>query len=257
MPEQERRVCLDTKGRFALPLAPILPDDKNIFSDQNTKTGDKIKSFNLPAVAACPGRSELCEKVCYAIKKNSRYFRSQFGIFTGYWRNFYISLLPDFIKIMTTKINKKFEKGQIQAFRWHVSGDIYDAEYAKKIATIIKNTYPVVHFAYTRSWQVREIVPELGEIAKLENAILWLSADKTMPVPPIIRNTRIAYLQSADDDIPKYAVDLIFRKENLRKTVLKKLNGVLVCPTENGVTKTTCEKCAICFSKAHHKRSVR
>ena len=50
-----------------------------------------------------------------------------------------------------------------------------------------------------------------------------------------------------DSDEPKYKVDLVFR--NSTTTTMKYTsNGSLVCPYDNGVTKTTCSSCKICFT---------
>lgn len=51
------------------------------------------------------------------------------------------------------------------------------------------------------------------------------------------------------DDTTPAPSELIFRDHKYRKQVQKKINNVLVCPAENGVTKLTCEKCKLCFKK--------
>ena len=47
---------------------------------------------------------------------------------------------------------------------------------------------------------------------------------------------------------------VVFR--DARKDILKRVNGNLVCPVENGITKTTCEKCKWCFKANPNKTAL-
>ena len=59
-----------------------------------------------------------------------------------------------------------------------------------------------------------------------------------------------------DDDayLVKPDTHVVFRDN--RYAVLKQVNGNLVCPTENGITKTTCEKCKWCFKANPNKTAL-
>lgn len=62
------------------------------------------------------------------------------------------------------------------------------------------------------------------------------------------KNVRLAYMQVEKDDKPAYQVDLVFRIKSLRKNIQKKVDSILVCPPENGVSsKVTCESCGWCW----------
>ena len=64
----------------------------------------------------------------------------------------------------------------------------------------------------------------------------------------IPENVRLAYMSVDVKDLPTDKVDLAFRDYKARDVVQKRVNGVFVCPVENGSgIDLTCEKCKVCF----------
>jgi hypothetical protein len=43
-----------------------VPVIRNLLTRGNGKLGEGIHTWSLPAVETCPGRSDLCSRVCYA-----------------------------------------------------------------------------------------------------------------------------------------------------------------------------------------------
>lgn len=44
---------------------------RNLLTRGNGKLGEGIRAWSLPAVETCPGRSDLCARVCYAAPAGS------------------------------------------------------------------------------------------------------------------------------------------------------------------------------------------
>lgn len=221
-----------------------------MFQKGNTKLGPGVWCWSVPAVKTCPGSTEACRSVCYATRGFFCMPTTQ-DLYTQNWR---LSRKDSFIELAVKEI---YEKG-IRLLRVHVSGDFYDAEYVRRWRAIAKRC-PQTHFyAYTRSWGDRQIQQALRTFAALGNVQLWYSFDRDMPVPPRTGDIKLAYMSSVDGDWPPAGSnpDLVFRVKT--ETVVKRdpATDTLVCPVENGVTKTTCTKCQLCFGKRIACKSV-
>lgn len=210
-----------------------------MLSSGNTKLG-KIPNWNLQAIKTCPGRSKLCESLCYA---DSGFFRMD-NVQKSYIENRRLTRLVGWVKNMIAEITKKKHK----IVRIHSSGDFVDLEYIHKWIEIAKGCPKTVFYCYTRSWRRPELLTSVVELGSLPNVELWFSVDRETGQGPSYPGIKQAYLAVDDTDVPQFPVDLIFR--NTVKTVQKKLNGVQVCPYETGIkANVTCEKCKICFKE--------
>ncbi len=208
-----------------------------MLSKGNSKLGKRIHTFSLEAGVTCGGKTKLCTKHCYAAKG----FFCMPSVLEGYRRNLKASERADFVAVMVTEIR---EKG-CTVVRIHVSGDFYSAEYVGKWMEIIRQCPGVRFYAYTRSWRVAEIRPELVQLSHLRNVRLWFSCDSESGTPKRVpKRVRLAWMQTEHDDARG---DLIFRVEALRPVVAKRIGLTMVCPVENGVTKTDCGKCGVCW----------
>jgi hypothetical protein len=122
--------------------------DKNNFvvsiSRGNKKMG-KIKSVSLPPVVTCrPG--VVCVKKCYACKitrvfKNAR---------EAYFRNFRVWLnTPDDYFQQVEKTVKK-----VNFFRWHVSGDIPNADYFQRMVWVARRNRHCKMLVFTKRFEI-------------------------------------------------------------------------------------------------------
>lgn len=170
------------------------------------------------------------------------------NVSTAHVRNFAFSQLPVFADWMTASISTNF----VRVMRVHVAGDFYSVDYVRKWVSIIQRSPSQSFFAYTRSWRIDEMLPELVKLGALPNVNLWWSIDRETGPAPIIRGIRRAYLAIDDTDAENAPddCDLVFRDQP--GSIMKRANGIQVCPPENGVAtqpKITCSKCGICWHK--------
>jgi len=232
--------------KVALPLVTgqeIAKSNQHSIGNGNIKLGKRIGTFSLPAIHTCElGSTPTCRDLCYACTSNSFFMMS--NVIKRYQTNLAFSHTSEFVDSMVKQIRKK----KLIAFRWHVSGDLYSPAYAAKILSVISRTPEVNHYLYTRTWRSLKMRPIISAIASQPNVLLWLSCDRDTGEPVEIPESRRAYLQVSEDDVPSYNVDLVFRDAPLRETVVKRVSGAIVCPVENGVTNTTCQKCQICIN---------
>ena len=210
----------------------------------NKKLGKRIYTFSIPNISTCPGRSELCERLCYV----NKYTRIYPSVERTYQDNYRLTLNSKrFIKLMQEEIATK----KPETVRIHVSGDFYSNEYIQSWIEIVKNNPDVKFYAYTRSWAVSYLRFKLRELGMLPNFKLWLSRDKEMiNIPASMAEFDVAYMTENEDEeqrkklSPK--VKLVFRND--RRTVAHRISSRIVCPLERGLkVNLTCSKCEICF----------
>jgi Gene product 88 len=204
----------------------------------NSKLGEAIHHFDLPAIGSCPGSTELCRRVCYAA--SGRFLLA--SVMERQDWCYSQSRRKDFADRMAKEI---LRKGVIVC-RVHTSGDLYSAEYAAKWLDVMRRCPQTRFYLYSRSYRVPAIAPVLEKMAALKNVRVWYSIDEETGVPDRIPpGVRLAYLQMRLDDLPEVA-DLIFRVRRLRRTIPLPLT----CPHETEKGKdhdTTCGSCGKCF----------
>ena len=204
----------------------------------NDKLGGSVWHFDLPPVRSCPGRSKLCEKHCYARSGRFRFPQVVERLRWCYEQ----SKRSDFADRM---IDELYRKG-IVLCRFHVAGDFYSPDYARKVLEVVKASPQVTFWSYTRSYRVPQIAEVLWELAARENFSLWLSFDEETGPPPFVPDrVRTAFMQTGD---PPETADLVFATREARKN--SRINLELLCPTESEEGKragTTCSSCQFCF----------
>lgn len=210
------------------------------------KTGATVFHFSVPAVRACPGRSRLCTRVCYARTGRFRYPKTQERLAWAFEQ----SKRADFADRLSAEL---YRRG-VLACRWFVSGDVYSPSMARKMAAVVERS-PFCRFVvYTRSWRVPAIAPHLRPLAALPNVVVHYSCDAETGLPEEVPDgVRVAWLHTAADDAPSGAgIDLLFRTRDLRaERVPLPLAGV-VCPHETPEGKArgvTCATYGICLTK--------
>jgi len=171
-------------------------------------------------------------------------------------QNTYIGVLEALENGDSFELPTKIHDGDV--FRLHVAGDFFAPAYAYAWIKLMTENPNVQFFAYTRSWRMPDMVECLQELANLPNMTLLLSCDRDTgyPDPTLWDGYRTAFMMVDDDDSHLVQPDthVVFRDN--RFAVVKRVNGNLVCPTENGITKTTCEKCKWCFKAEVNKTAL-
>ena len=163
-------------------------------------------------------------------------------------RNFEFSQSDQFTSWMPSRLQASF----VRVMRIHVSGDFYSNRYIQKWVDIVGRSQEIQFFAYTRSWRIDAMFPELVKLAGLPNMQLWWSIDRETGPAPIVRGIRRAYMAIDDIDAQNAPndCDLVFRDQT--DTIMTRANGIVVCPTENGIEprkKVTCSTCGICWKQ--------
>jgi hypothetical protein len=215
-----------------------------LLHEGNTKLGAAILHWGLPAGGTCPGQSPACARECYA--KRGRYL---FGsVSRALRRNLAAARQPNFARRMTAELRERWPR----VVRVHTAGDFFSAAYVRDWVEIARACPDVTFYGYTRSWRVPQIAPALRELAALPNVYLWYSTDRDTGRPARLPpGVRVAYMQTAPDDLPRKA-ELLFRVHRLRRTVQKRVSlplaDAVTCPVENGATPDmTCRRCGICW----------
>ena len=220
---------------------------------KNSKLGN-IWNISLPAVETCGGLSAACagpDGKCYVLK----IYKRRPNVLKAHQNN-YVGILEALDNGEELELPTKVKDGDV--FRLHVAGDFFDASYVYAWMRLMINNPNIQFFAYTRSWRMAEMVAPLHELAELPNMTLLLSVDRDTGYPNADdwNGFRTAFMMVDDDDAYLVEPDthVVFRDN--RYAILKQVNGNLVCPTENGITKTTCEKCKWCFKDNPNKSGL-
>lgn len=216
----------------------------------NRKLGTGIFHFSLPAILTCPGRSDACERLCYADEG----FYAYPSVRQTLWRNFLATKDPDFVLKMKSSLATQSRELGVNTVRIHASGDFYSVEYLLDWVTIIEQLPTLTFFFYTRSWEIPAMRGIFETLSQNRRVHVWYSCDRDMPDPFPDRSNRtdrvrLAWMQQNDSDLPPFATDLVFRVNTT--TPLKRVGTTRVCPVEQGITRQislTCTRCRICFT---------
>lgn len=216
---------------------------RNLLSDPSPdgKLGGSIFGWSIPAVRTCPGRTSVCESVCYATHGR---FCTKKVVDLNEWR-YEQSKRSDFADAMSDEI---FRRGVI-VLRVHVSGDFYSPAYTTKWIEVATRNPHTTLFCYSRSWRIDKIRALLAAFAALENVQLWYSADCDSGYPPEVpERVRVAWLQHSPLPAPEN-VDLVFqtRKQRARPG---QVSLPMVCSQETPEGKAkgvNCSNCTVCW----------
>ena len=180
----------------------------------------------------CPGSTPTCRKSCYVhgLEKHAKTTYELYRHNSTTIRKILASapLFYHWSVIMADHISANCKGG----FRWHVSGDVFSAEYAQWIAAVCRRSPDVQHWIYTRSF-APEILGPLFTVSTVNggNLALNLSCDKdnynaAVLAADYFQNTidqeslRLCYLvEAADPIVPpdlKASTDVIFPDYDLR-----------------------------------------
>lgn len=211
---------------------------RGLLAQGNSKLGEAIHVWSLPAITTCPGATVTCKRVCYARKSRYLFDAVQERL---KW-NLEQAMRDDFVDRMVMEIRRK----GCLVVRVHSSGDFFSAEYAEKWLEIMRRCKAKFYW-YSRSHAVIAIADVFKQMAKLKNVRGWYSIDKDTSSPPEVPpGIRLAFLQTdAKEPVPKS--DLVFRIRKLRRLSLPISTA---CPNERPEGKLagiTCGSCSKCF----------
>lgn len=207
----------------------------------NTKLGKGIAGFSLPAVTTCPGRTKLCEGICYA---TSGFFRFR-NVRTSLQRSYDASRDDGFATLISDEIGRR---KSIEAVRIHPSGDFYSVEYIVKWIDIVKSSPNTRFWAYTRSWRIPELIPKLRELAALPNIELFASIDEESGRQQSPEASTTGAVQKNVEVPPNWLriADVVDSWDEVDSTYVQ-------CPNLKNKS-ITCAKCTYCFKPSKNKK---
>lgn len=210
----------------------------------NRKLGeDLIWGFALPSgnPETCLGMTPTCQAHCYAI----RYGQYRTSTQAKYQRNLEVSKLPDFAQRMRYFILNN----EVKVVRIHTGGEFYSVKYARQWLKVIAWLPQVIFYTYTRCWRIPALKQTIDQMAAYSNARLWYSCDRDTGIPvDVPPSVCLCWLMTHLEDAPPQPVDLVFRIRRLRRIALPQLDGMRVCPDENGKQYPQPPHCATCGS---------
>ena len=125
----------------------LLREESRLYiSHGNRKMQKRFMVFNLPHKITCPGRTPLCESICYARKAEAAYP----DCYPSRLRNLDASKMPDFVDAVYNHIKRNAARRPF--FRIHESGDFYSQEYLDKWIEIARMCQNVKFLAFTKSF---------------------------------------------------------------------------------------------------------
>ena len=212
-----------------------------MLTEGNTKLGMLIWGWSIPALHTCPGASEVCKLVCYAMTG----FFVMPSVEKAHDTNLRATRSKEFVPWMIQQIKLNF----VRVVRIHVAGDFYNRQYIKRWLKIVRSCPDVKFYAYTRSWAKVEFLDLLIELGREPNMTLYFSWDRSMSFPPKRKGIRTCYLSQDDTDFPRRKTDLVFRDDP--QTPMKHDPvGNLICPYDNEMSRgVNCSLCGICWNK--------
>jgi len=149
----------------------------NLLIRGNSKMGNKVFLFNLPAKVTCTPTSWCLEgrdgePACYALRGRGLWPSS----LKGGTQRLELSKKPDFVDKVVESINKK----QVKYFRLHSSGDFYSNDYVEKWINIAKQCPSTLFRTTTRR---RDLTDTIQELNSLPNFIVRESLDTSRTKP--------------------------------------------------------------------------
>lgn len=150
--------------------------DSIYISPGNRKTG-RIPTFSLPAVVTCPGRTALCEKLCYA-KRPETYWPV---VWKSRVRNLLVTSKKGQLAAEVVRWYRR-KKHEPKYFRIHESGDFYSQSYLEDWFKACRILSEVRFCAFTKSFH-------LDYSKKPDNLVIYWSVmeDTTGVVPSGLR----------------------------------------------------------------------
>lgn len=200
------------------------PDGVKLYIDGNSKisgySAPKPNAFSLVQIEDCPMSTPTCRASCYVhgLEANAKSVHDLYRHNSRIIREILASpFVAQWALIMATWIR---ENAPEIGFRWHVSGDLFSAEYAGFVAAVMAASPTVRHWIYTRSFPFTAAFVGLKNVSvnysvdrdNLADAMIYYNAHAANGAP-----VRLCYLVTADGEAPELpAGSVLFPDYGLR-----------------------------------------
>lgn len=153
----------------------------------NRKLAKDVGVLNLPRGITCPGKTPVCDSVCYANKAERMYKSAR----DSRQANLVLSRRPDFDKQLIQEVHS----GGYAKVRLHESGDVYNQEYLDKLIRAVRGCPKTKFLMYSKSFH-------LDWSAAPDNLVIYWSVDPSTPRGKIPAKGRYAHLVLKGGPIP-------------------------------------------------------
>jgi hypothetical protein len=219
-------------------------------------------ALSLPHISTCPGATKECIASCYiyGLQKNAS------EVYAKYCQNerviHKVLARPEEYLNIVYNFSNWISENCKDGFRWHVSGDVMNADHAHWIANVAGHSPNVRHWIYTRSLWLVDI------LARPVNLVVNVSADVENYInareAALTHGVRLCYLTrdgSFPDDLPEGSVifpDYDLRGRDLTKPTdhlwwqgLSQEHKKMVCPADffGQSEQHRCGPCTKCLVK--------
>lgn len=214
----------------------------------NSKLGNGIWTFSIPAIETCPNRSKMCEKACYTMKGPSMFK----NVRTSRDVSYEASKQDAFVDDVCGELSRK--RGSV-VVRIHVEGDFYSLDYIAKWTKIIERNQNHKFFMFTRQWRDSSFIPFLQYLNGLPNAEVFASVDEEIrslnEVPPSwmrVADIVNTWKEFEDGDYGSYI-------KCANQKIKDKLVGKGMSAGEASKKTVSCSDCTYCFKPAGKRKS--
>lgn len=193
----ETFLYLDGNSKVTASNGSYLDPRPNAFSLMAEAVAAAEHVTGIATMEHCPGSTPTCRRGCY-VHGLSAHAAATYELYrhnSAEIRRILAepALADAWVMIMARWITENAAGG----FRWHVSGDVFSAAYARWIADVCRESPTVDHWIYTRSFD-DEIFEPLLAVSTIEggNLALNLSCDKDNYVKAAALRARTFVLQT-------------------------------------------------------------
>lgn len=168
------RLMKETEEKYsARPLAII----KMCISNGNKKIG-RVMNVSLPPILSC-GNCKECKFLCYDIKACNQYPNTVIDARIRNW-----TILKKDRDEYFARIRNAIERRRRNFyFRWHVSGDIIDLDYLKRVVDIARDYPHLIFWTYTKMyWIVNQYCDIYGKESIPSNLTIMFSEWRGVPM---------------------------------------------------------------------------
>ncbi|MDE2102475.1 MAG: hypothetical protein KGL39_34835 [Patescibacteria group bacterium] len=214
-----------TSSRYQVPVVDltthIVEDRRAVVSPWgrgNSKIGPGVYTYSKRPAVTCPGASEECLAICYAIRaeQKNEWVAKLWASNTE--RGDTLPEMPPDAKLV----------------RFHISGDFDTVRYIQNWNSLVDSYRDVTFWGYTRSWRCPDLLPALNVLHGADNVFLWASMDQTVEeMPPYF--WRRAWIEG----------DARLTRDGRHYRTLDNRRAIL-CPEATGRL-PNCETCRFCF----------
>lgn len=189
------------------------PDGVYLWVDGNDKItagngaygAPKPNAFSLLQVDDCPGSTPTCRASCY-VHGLEKHAKDTHDLYRHNSETIRVIIDSPHAIAWAEIFADWITENAAGGFRWHVSGDLFSAEYAAWVAAVVERSPAVRHWIYTRSHELTAVFVGLANLTvnysvdrdNYHGALPYVKAHEGVGSP-----VRLCYLVTQDGEYPR------------------------------------------------------